>query len=88
MGTAVRVGSSVSGIKVGDRVGVGAMIYSCGKCKQCTSDNENYCPRPVNTYVSGRPWLCNLSSMQRPEYYRTVFIMTVYARLEDMPMVL
>ena len=39
----------VSSVKVGDRVGVGAQIWSCLKCKQCKSDNENYCPHMVGT---------------------------------------
>lgn len=34
-------------IKVGDRVGCGAQVWSCLKCKQCKSDNENYCPHQV-----------------------------------------
>lgn len=50
-GTAVRVGSEVKGIKVGDRVGAGAMIGSCYSCKACTSGNENYCRKSIFTYV-------------------------------------
>ena len=52
VGTAVRVGSKVQGIKEGDRVGVGAQVGSCYKCKYCKSDNENYCPKSIDTYVS------------------------------------
>ena len=52
VGLAVRVGSRVrSGIKIGDRVGVGAQIASCYNCKYCESDNENYCPQMIDTYV-------------------------------------
>jgi alcohol dehydrogenase (NADP+) len=47
IGQAVKVGDKVTSCKVGDRVGVGAQIWSCLKCKQCTSDNENYCPHKV-----------------------------------------
>jgi len=47
VGHAVRVGSKVTTVKVGDRVGVGAQIWSCLKCPQCQSDNENYCPHQV-----------------------------------------
>ncbi|KAI5120879.1 hypothetical protein M0805_002979 [Coniferiporia weirii] len=54
-GTAVRVGSKVKGIKAGDRVGVGAQIGSCYSCKYCKSDNENYCPKSVDTYNSKYP---------------------------------
>ena len=52
VGTAVRVGSAVkSRIKIGDRVGVGAQVSSCYHCKACTTNNENYCPEAVSTYV-------------------------------------
>ncbi|GAA5979027.1 hypothetical protein JCM10908_002779 [Rhodotorula pacifica] len=49
-GIARKVGSAVKSIKVGDRVVVGAQIDSCGKCRACGSNNENYCPEQVDTY--------------------------------------
>ncbi|KAI9825664.1 MAG: hypothetical protein M1832_001008 [Thelocarpon impressellum] len=55
VGTAVRVGSQVKkGIKVGDRVGVGAQSAACLKadCEQCSIGQENYCPLKVDTYNS------------------------------------
>jgi len=55
IGTAVKVGDKVTSAKVGDRVGVGAQIWSCLKCKQCKSDNENYCPHMVDTYGAPYP---------------------------------
>ena len=55
VGTAIRVGSKVTLIKEGERIGIGAQSYSCGKCKQCKSDNERYCPvLMVDTY--GTKW--------------------------------
>ncbi|KAL8827876.1 MAG: hypothetical protein Q9191_002924 [Dirinaria sp. TL-2023a] len=54
IGKAIKVGEKVSTVKVGDRVGVGAQIGSCLECKNCNSDNENYCPHQVDTY--GAPW--------------------------------
>jgi alcohol dehydrogenase (NADP+) len=52
VGIAVRVGGNVEakrGIKVGDRVGVGAQNDSCGNangdCPECTDGFENYCPK-------------------------------------------
>lgn len=47
VGKAVRVGDDVKSIKEGDRVGVGAQVWSCLKCPQCKSANENYCPHLV-----------------------------------------
>lgn len=44
VGTAVRVGSEVSHVKVGDRVGVGAQSDSClgrtNKCEECATGHE------------------------------------------------
>lgn len=50
VGHAVRVGSAVKTVKVGDRVGVGAQIWSCLECAQCKTGNENYCRCLVSTY--------------------------------------
>ncbi|KAI9832291.1 MAG: hypothetical protein M1819_004469 [Sarea resinae] len=47
IGHAIRVGPKVKTVKVGDRVGVGAQIWSCLECRNCKSDNENYCPHQV-----------------------------------------
>ncbi|KAL4908579.1 hypothetical protein BDW74DRAFT_147643 [Aspergillus multicolor] len=49
VGEAVRVGSEVKHIKVGDRVGVGAQSESClnrkgVECKECKAALEPYCP--------------------------------------------
>lgn len=58
VGKAVRVGSNVKDIKVGDRVGVGAQARSCLQpdCVECSSGLENHCPRgSVNTYGSVYP---------------------------------
>lgn len=58
VGKAVKVGSKVEkGIKVGDRVGVGAQNSSCLKpdCEQCSTGNENYCPHTVNTFADQYP---------------------------------
>ena len=43
VGKVTEVGDKVKGIKVGDRVGVGAQVGSCLNCPPCKSDNENYC---------------------------------------------
>lgn len=54
VGIAVRVGSKAEGgIKVGDRVGVGAQSESClgrkGDCEECANGNEPYC----GTHMAG-----------------------------------
>jgi len=56
IGKAIRVGPKVTLIKEGQRVGVGAQVYSCGTCKQCKNDNETYCQyNLINTYGSKWP---------------------------------
>ncbi|KAL8714372.1 MAG: hypothetical protein Q9220_001705 [cf. Caloplaca sp. 1 TL-2023] len=55
VGKAVKVGDNVTTVKVGDRVGVGAQIWSCLKCKPCKTDNENYCPDKIDTYGAPYP---------------------------------
>lgn len=49
-GRVVKIGAKVTEIKEGQRVGVGAQVWSCMKCKRCQNDNENYCPHMVDTY--------------------------------------
>ena len=55
VGVAEEVGSAVKGIKKGDRVGVGAQVWSCMNCDLCKNDNENYCPHMVDTYGANYP---------------------------------
>lgn len=57
VGKAVRVGSKVKHIRVGDRVGVGAQARSClsPDCPECSSGRESYCAKSVNTYGSVYP---------------------------------
>jgi alcohol dehydrogenase (NADP+) len=53
VGKAVRVGKDVkNGVKVGDRVGVGAQSGAClkGDCPSCANGSENYCQVQM-TYV-------------------------------------
>ncbi|KAL3527638.1 hypothetical protein ACH5RR_012294 [Cinchona calisaya] len=45
VGEVTEVGSQVQKFKVGDKVGVGALVGSCGKCRNCMEGLENYCPR-------------------------------------------
>ncbi|KFY79046.1 hypothetical protein V499_01906 [Pseudogymnoascus sp. VKM F-103] len=57
IGTAIRVGSQAAkerGIKIGDRVGVGAQSGSCLRddCEYCAAGEETHCPNMVMTYGS------------------------------------
>jgi uncharacterized zinc-type alcohol dehydrogenase-like protein len=42
-GIVTDVGSEVTKHAVGDRVGVGCMVNSCGECKNCKAGDEQYC---------------------------------------------
>jgi uncharacterized zinc-type alcohol dehydrogenase-like protein len=44
-GVVSEVGPEVTKFKVGDRVGVGCMVDSCGDCSQCRDGHENFCER-------------------------------------------
>ncbi|GLD97818.1 hypothetical protein PINS_up006515 [Pythium insidiosum] len=53
VGKITAVGSKVQSLKLGDRVGVGAMVFSCqnkATCKECATDKDSYCPESVFTY--------------------------------------
>ncbi|CCF57148.1 hypothetical protein KAFR_0C01550 [Kazachstania africana CBS 2517] len=51
IGRVVKVGPECNtGLKLGDRVGVGAQVFSCLECDRCKEDNEPYCQKFVTTY--------------------------------------
>lgn len=52
IGSVTKVGPEVSMFKVGDRVGVGAQIDACFKCKACEIGEETYCEQMVDAYNS------------------------------------
>ncbi|MDB4988222.1 MAG: zinc-binding dehydrogenase family protein [Myxococcaceae bacterium] len=53
VGHVSQVGSGVSKFRVGDRVGVGCMVDSCGSCASCSDGEEQYCEKGfVGTYNS------------------------------------
>ena len=52
-GIVTQVGSDVTKWKVGDRVGVGCFVDSCGECEQCKAGSEQFCqgkPGTIWTY--------------------------------------
>jgi uncharacterized zinc-type alcohol dehydrogenase-like protein len=52
-GIVTAVGSDVTKFTVGDRVGVGCFVDSCGECEYCLSGEEQYCTKGViNSYNS------------------------------------
>ncbi len=52
-GVVAQVGSAVTKYAVGDRVGVGCMVDSCGECDSCKHGEEQYCSKGnTGTYAS------------------------------------
>jgi uncharacterized zinc-type alcohol dehydrogenase-like protein len=43
VGVVTEVGADVARHRVGDRVGVGCMVNSCGECANCRNGDEQYC---------------------------------------------
>jgi uncharacterized zinc-type alcohol dehydrogenase-like protein len=46
VGRVTRTGAAVARHAIGDLVGVGAMIDSCGRCAPCQCGDQNYCESP------------------------------------------
>ena len=52
-GVVAEVGSDVTKHKVGDRVGVGCLVNSCGECANCVAGSEQYCLNgAIGTYAA------------------------------------
>jgi alcohol dehydrogenase (NADP+) len=52
VGTVAEIGADVTRHRVGDRVGVGCMVNSCGECANCRNGDEQYCLKGmVATYA-------------------------------------
>ena len=53
-GTVEEVGSEVTKVKVGDRVGVGVMVNSCGECSACQDGEEQFCEKGMVEQYNSR----------------------------------
>jgi len=57
IGVVERVGSRVNKFAIGDNVGVGVYVDSCGECKNCKSNLDHYCENGIvltyNSYEYG-----------------------------------
>ena len=53
-GVCVAVGAAVTRVRVGEAVGVGCMVDSCGRCGACRRGEEQWCMSNTTTY-NGKP---------------------------------
>ncbi|GAB3012155.1 NAD(P)-dependent alcohol dehydrogenase [Spirosoma pulveris] len=60
VGKVVQAGSAVTKFQIGDNVGVGCMIDSCGTCDSCREGEENYCEGPVS-------WTATYNGYMKPD---------------------
>lgn len=60
VGKVTQVDNAVSKFKVGELVGVGCMIDSCGKCHSCKDGDEQYCEGPVS-------WTATYNGYMKPD---------------------
>lgn len=60
VGKVAVAGSNVTKFKVGDVVGVGCMIDSCGVCPSCQEHVENYCEGPLS-------WTATYNGYMKPD---------------------
>lgn len=49
-GECVAIGTAVTRVRVGDGVGVGCLVDSCGECAACRAGEEQHCKKSVGTY--------------------------------------
>jgi uncharacterized zinc-type alcohol dehydrogenase-like protein len=59
VGTVIEVGAKVSKYALGDTVGVGCLIKSCGECTNCRNGDDHFCQapgHPILTYSEPDPF--------------------------------
>jgi alcohol dehydrogenase (NADP+) len=55
-GVVAEVGSGVSKLSPGDRVGVGCLVDSCGECEYCQAGEEQFCTKGAVPTYNGREY--------------------------------
>ena len=53
-GVVAAVGAEVTRFSVGDRVGVGCLVDSCGECEYCEAGEEQFCVEGRRPTYNGR----------------------------------
>jgi alcohol dehydrogenase (NADP+) len=55
-GVVAEVGSGVQKLSLGDRVGVGCLVDSCGECEYCKAGEEQFCTKGAVPTYNGREY--------------------------------
>ena len=53
VGTVTSIGSAVTKFQIGDLVGVGVFVDSCGECEECSRGLQNYCANGMTGTYNG-----------------------------------
>lgn len=53
VGLVTEIGSAVKGFAIGDRIGVGVFVDSCGQCPPCLAGQQNYCDEGMTGTYNG-----------------------------------
>lgn len=60
VGRVKEVGGDVNKFKIGDHIGIGPMINSCGECSRCNNGQEQYCDNRKTVYTyNAKDWEYN-----------------------------
>lgn len=54
VGHVIKVGKKVTRFKVGEPVGVGCFVDSCGKCKPCKNNEQQYCKKEQFSHTTAQ----------------------------------
>nr|WP_314256791.1 NAD(P)-dependent alcohol dehydrogenase [uncultured Devosia sp.] len=77
-GHVAAIGNAVTKFKVGDPVGVGCMINSCGACEFCSAGQEQYCTKGnIQTYGTDRDGNNNLGGYSNQIVVREAFTIRI-----------
>lgn len=85
VGKVTAVGSAVTKFKIGDVVGVGCLVDSCGACHACHDDQEQFCEEGIHgTYggvdrIDGTP---NQGGYSESIVVKEDFVLSIPAQLE------
>ncbi|MCB2229807.1 NAD(P)-dependent alcohol dehydrogenase [bacterium] len=73
-GIVAAVGRKVTRFEVGDRVGVGCMVDSCGTCHSCRNGEEHHCDRYGTVFTYGAPYQKSPTGITQGGYSNNIIV--------------